>query len=454
LGARAVAFLVLGSLPGRKESNMKDLVPKAPLLFLSVPTPNEWKSKSYVGKFFVQRSSDRVLTRIDDLVSGLNRSGLDDGSRKYLLAELYYSTNYWLNYCEGNPNVQLERRQAVRALKEVVERTLAKSLGAAPLLVGPELEKHYGCSLTFHGIYKDETDEPRYFKEREKRERYKIFFRDGKALWHEWWMSQTSKLKPVDTKEACQRSSFSLQQQEGGPLLSGYGFLVMTSYRDIYVAPHRMDAIAPGMPKFHSTIPAGKSVQFAGSILIQGGIVKAIRNDSGHYHPDDTFFINILEQLRTVGVRLKGVQLFNYKGEDVSKDAEDYLNKRGNWGKIEERVKQSQRHQSAMAFRTSALLSRNKSMYEMLNRVEYGKPEPQGLPVLLQLLFEERYDGLKGDMRYQGTPPGSLWTTAWTDVLEGLFKYFEIDDKKKAAAWKAKLDHYKLAPPVPPRHPT
>jgi len=146
-----------------------------------MPTWNEWKSKSYVDKFSVRRSSDRVLTRIDDLVKGLNRPGLDDGSRKYLLAELYYSTNYWLNYCEGNPNVQVQRRQAVRALKEVVERTLAESLGVGPGLVGPELAKHYGCSLTFHGIYKDEHDTPRYFTQREKRERYKIFFRDGKA---------------------------------------------------------------------------------------------------------------------------------------------------------------------------------------------------------------------------------------------------------------------------------
>ncbi len=432
---------------------MPDREGKSPQFFTSIPSPNEWRRLSYVNDIRVRRATDRVLTRIDDLVKSLSRSALDDGARKYLLAELYYSTNYWLRNSEGNPEMHKDRRSAVGALFGCSERALAKALGVPLSLVGPKLEKHYACSLSAHGIYSDSTDVPRYFTEREKREKYKIFFQNGLALWHMWWTSESGGLVPVDSQKAYARSdSLGVQGGAQGSLMDGFGFLVMSRYRDIYVAPHRPSSNKSNQsfPKYHSTIPAGESVQFGGSIKIEGGKVKGICNDSGHYAPSDKFFINILEHFKTVGVPLKGVKLYDHEHNELPGDAEEFLRSGGNWDNVQARknLNVANRLQSSRFIRPGMLVENN----PILDKVQQHQADPPGLQQTLSKLFAQRYDVLKHIPQNSGTPPRSLWTEAWTGVLQDLIMLYASERTMlhKRKAWEQKLDAYKLTPPAPP----
>ena len=58
---------------------------------------------------------------------------------------------------------------------------------------------------------------------------------------------------------------------------------------------------------FHSSYLAGDTVLCTGSLLIELGVVKAIKNDSGHYQPTVFHLVNVVRTLQMHGVDVSQV---------------------------------------------------------------------------------------------------------------------------------------------------
>ena len=119
------------------------------------------------------------MKRMDDLVWSLNKGSIDDGQRKYFLCELFFTTNYWMrNHCAGLAKQHLE--EPVAALRNYVQRALAKTFGCSRIMVPAMLQKHFGCSMTAHGIFADSGEAPRSFEERAKLENLRFTSRTAR----------------------------------------------------------------------------------------------------------------------------------------------------------------------------------------------------------------------------------------------------------------------------------
>ncbi len=394
-----------------------------PLYYHSFPTPNQWSIDSHSKEYRQQRKKDRVIARMDDLVRSL-RGPIDDGRRKYLLCELFFTTNYWIsNNCVGPTLASLYMGEPVAALRNYVQRALAKAFGCSRLMVPAVLQKHYGCSITAHGIYADTNDVPRSFEQRAMLEKFKVYFENGKALWNTWWTQADSDLVPVNTFRA-----YDCSGDERDHLRDRHGFFVMTLYRDLYVAPHRPTLKA--FPKFHSTIPEGTAVQCSGSILIVEGKVKEITSASGHYKPDKLFFVNVLEQLKTVGVgTLKNIALYDYDNEVIAKNAEEYLKQYGRWNAVDERgrIISGARTNEAAAIRGQLHARR-------LEELTIGRTKDKALEAVFAEAFEKA----------RQIEPGALWTKTWKGVLDDLIAF-------SGGGWyQKKKTEYQSKPPFPP----
>jgi hypothetical protein len=59
----------------------------------------------------------------------------------------------------------------------------------------------------------------------------------------------------------------------------------------------------------HSTLLAGKPVAFAGELLVEDGVIKAISNKSGHYFPPTEVVAQLLTQLAKEGIDVSSIRL-------------------------------------------------------------------------------------------------------------------------------------------------
>lgn len=413
---------------------MNPTTKKPPIYYHTLPTLDQWSVDSWCKDYGQQRNSDPVIVRMDDSLRSL-RGPVDDGRRKYLLCELFFTTNYWIrNNCEGPTLARLYLGEPVAALRNYVQRALAKAFGCSRIMVPAMLQKHYGCSMTAHGVYADTGEAPRSFTERANLERFKIYFQSGKAYWHAWWTQADSDLVPVNSAKAYQGSG-----DEAEHLPKQHGFFVMTLYRDMYVAPH---AKIRSFPKFHSTVPQGAAVQCSGSILIVEGEVKEITSASGHYKPDKLFFVSVLEQLKTVGVPTpNNIVLYDYDYELVSKNADEYLKQYGIWKSVDERgrIISGARKNEAAAIRGQLLVKR-------LEELQIGRTQDQALEALFAEAFE------KARQFSPGNP--ALWTRTWKGVLDDLIAFVSegnLPAAKRDAWYQKKKTEYASRSPVPPR---
>jgi hypothetical protein len=118
-----------------------------------------------------------------------------------------------------------------------------------------------------------------------------------------------------------------------------YGFFVLTMSRDLYMAKHR-----PYTPEkrtedgrillseavngfYHSAYVGGEPVVCSGTMLIQMGLIKAIRFNSGHYQPHANNYRALLMALRMWAVPLDRVVFEDFNGWligfDPSKTVQD-----------------------------------------------------------------------------------------------------------------------------------
>jgi len=95
-----------------------------------------------------------------------------------------------------------------------------------------------------------------------------------------------------------------------------FGGFIMTHDHDVYMAKHTVGEEDSFSGIFHSSYTAGDPVLMAGTMLIEGGAVKAVRSDSGHYLPKEMNMANCLKGLAMLGVSLANVHVLDHNGKD------------------------------------------------------------------------------------------------------------------------------------------
>jgi hypothetical protein len=81
----------------------------------------------------------------------------------------------------------------------------------------------------------------------------------------------------------------------------GWAIYVMDSGGKIYAHRHMVSRF------HHSSFLAGGDVAGAGEIKVERGELKGISNKSGHYRPGPEHLVQVLQELRSRGVKLEGV---------------------------------------------------------------------------------------------------------------------------------------------------
>jgi hypothetical protein len=240
-----------------------------------------------------------------------------------------------------------------------------------------------------------------------------------------------------------------------------WAYLALSFDRVLYIGPHVADQYHKTMPVFHTSYLAGVPVQFAGSIHIVEGIVRGVANDSGHYHPNAKFFVNILAQLKTVGVNLKTVKLYDYEGNEIMRRngkpyrADHYLAEKGNWEFVLERGAEY-----LLDSRQLRIAEVGKKMFKRIyprdnpsNLTESFSRQPQSATKenLTRLAVEQFI--LKTRKLPQGEVGGqNLWVSTWRGICYAMIVFMQDDDKSVQKERK-KWEQWKRTPPTKPPRP-
>jgi hypothetical protein len=158
----------------------------------------------------------------------------------------------------------------------------------------------------------------------------------------------------------------------------------------------------------HSTPLAGAPVAGAGHLVTEGGKVKEIHDDSGHYKPSAEFTLQVVQQLEALGVSLRdNKKLTDEKGVDVT---EEYKAK---YKEIQQRIgalqaaydKEKQKLGTAFnpAKLNPALIGFRADIQKNLAELRALGVAPANRPAVVQLqgktgLSAEEFQGVKGDL--------------------------------------------------------
>jgi hypothetical protein len=295
-------------------------------MYQTIPHVNTWKSDSKI--LIGSRTKDRFLTRIDNLVKALGTCA-DEGEKTCLQAELYFATNYWLRNFRRNRSMSSGRESTVRDLFRCNARVLAKRLSHGSVQTLPNfLEFHFGRKMELHSYRTDVLAGAAIYMSRAQIEKYRLSFEhDGRAFQIQWWAD--GKREHADTSLVYPR----IGEDARNGMRADWAFVVMSMSHDIYMGPHVAAEMGAKTGFYHSTYLSGKSVLFAGSMLIVDGWVKAVRPDSGHYKPSEQHAVNLLKHLKLLGVPINDLEYWDFAGEK-SYDALDVLKWNGDVEKL------------------------------------------------------------------------------------------------------------------------
>jgi hypothetical protein len=317
-----------GRLAANTRKFTENIITSMALEYSDIPTLETWKKDSSVA--LAVRSKDQILTRIDELVDACGKAA-DGGAWLYLATDLFFTLDFWLKTQKTNSNLEKGREPAVMALYKCVVNWLCFSFGCTVNVLPRELEYYFGREMGFHGTKLDTALDCAQYLKRSEARKYKLFFKDGLAYQFPWWDSSArvgkAKFSLAQSKRAYEPAVFS-----GGHRV-GWGGFAMSMGRDIYMAKHHC---TKGFGKngnfYHSSYLGGDAVMCAGTMHIEDGIIKGLSTDSGHYRPDNTHVLNLLQALKMYGVNLGTIQVQDHMGQAylVGK-ADVFLANKGNW---------------------------------------------------------------------------------------------------------------------------
>jgi hypothetical protein len=296
-----------------------------PPTYQAIPTLSRWHRDTSAGA--AVRYNDTILTNIDELLREYDshRQGFDALAAA---SGLYFSIDYWLKVYGKTPTMNQAHAPAVEALYKAVVNTLAGLFHCTVNVLPRELETMFGRELSPDGVRVDITDRAAKYMERARANMYRLTFISGKAFQYPWYERIPSRpLVPVQSRLCASPGS----HIEAVPGFDHFAFFAMSMSRDIFMARH---VSATGVGKrngvYHSAYLAGGAAMAAGSMLVEGGVIKAVRSDSGHYHPSASNMVSLLRALQMYGVPIAQINVIDHSGT-VETDAPLYLAEHGNW---------------------------------------------------------------------------------------------------------------------------
>jgi hypothetical protein len=302
--------------------------------FIVFPGLKVWKEASSTA--FGTRSKDPILTRMDDLVSLLE--GFKDQS-EWLMCDLYFVTDYWLRHQPTNPLMEAGRRSAVQGLFERTVQSLCAQFKCGINGLPRELQLAFGTEITAHGHTVDNISKAADKLGPQDLALRRLWFKDGLAYQWDWWNQPNPQLAKRVLADSA-NSTFS-------QFLPGWTGFAMTTSRDIYVTTHRYTANRKPeeLNFYHTSYLGGAPVACCGSLLIERGVIAAVKTDSGHYKPHFAQVMNLVSALRMWNASTFRLRIYNFAEElannggqpaapgalMVGSDLCDYERAHGNW---------------------------------------------------------------------------------------------------------------------------
>ena len=283
--------------------------------YKEIPKPSTWKSDSSV--FMATRKSDIVLDRIDHLIAAYHKT-IEAPLKFVYLSDIFMTADYWLKLLGmkqsgAKVHIDLEtgREKPMWALYRCAAAQLRKTLGCTINGLPRELELMWGRSLSWCGVDVDMKKQCAEYISRSEAAKYRLWFRNGMAWMLPWWNTSGGD-KP---ELANSRHAYDAKAMAKRIDAKDYGFFVLTMSRDLYMAKHRVFG-GEGNPGFyHSSYVAGDSVQCSGTMLIEGGVVKRIRLNSGHYMPHESNLRALIMALRMWQVNCEAIVFEDFEGK-------------------------------------------------------------------------------------------------------------------------------------------
>jgi hypothetical protein len=314
-----------------------------PKAYTATPTLAQWQKDSSVS--LARRSDDDILTRIDQLIGAYETCG-SDYARLQLKSDLFFTLDYWLKVHTSKRGMSKARQPAIYELYKFTAHSLAAMLSCTINTLPEYLERHFGRKRSYHGEHLDIVGNLATYLSRAEVDKYRITFRKGKAYMFDWpgkgqeatvpnkkgQLVSGEKQKPSGMKLVLADSASAANPGVFGR--GRWGGFAMSMGRDLFMARHHNDTGAAGPGDngnfYHSSYLAGDAVLCAGTILIENGYIRGVRNDSGHYQPDAKNLVSFLQALMMQGVNVQTVLVYDFIGKHCA-NGNEFLANGGVW---------------------------------------------------------------------------------------------------------------------------
>lgn len=271
-----------------------------PELGSDIPPINLWKNKSSVW----HASREAIMLHIDNSLEAYNRAPAGRSMQTTtLLAELYFSIDFWLKECQrGSKQITSGRQEVVIELYKLVVKKLCFVTMHTPNTLARWLVETYGKSMGDHGYKKDYQQRSAQYLDNKSVKKHRLEFKSGLAYQQAWWRNSVE-LEVVDTVT---NTAAAAVGKTMFPAEVGHQGYVLSMSRDFYMMQHNTPvagAIETG--SFHSSYFAGEPVLCAGTLLVRAGKVIRVTTASGHYEPGISHLHNAVATLLMLGVEME-----------------------------------------------------------------------------------------------------------------------------------------------------
>lgn len=283
-----------------------------------IPSLLAWQAQTRVGQF----RRDELLVQIDETIDAYWRAA-EGWARLALLGRLYFLSDFFLKSVSQTDRVDYAHRaSAVQGLFVTVVDKLCKCFECTVNMLPRMIEEIWGRILTPHG-YETDMDQtarggiPTVVKyiDAAKRDFYRVRIQGGRAEMRDRTQKKLVRWVPADTRGI--GWEYDPIYKLAPMMAPGYAGFALSMGREFYTAHHKGAFDEKNF--FHSSYLSGGAVLCTGTWLIENGVVKAIKNDSGHYQPTIEHLINAVEalQMRGVNPKLLTVTAVPYSWADV-----------------------------------------------------------------------------------------------------------------------------------------
>lgn len=270
---------------------------------------------------------DRILEYIDLLITQNSRNP-EAFQGALNTSNLFFTCDYWLK--ENRNPFQNPIHKTVKDLYVFLAHHLSAYFKCTINALPRELELTFGREMTSLGRKVDLGQQAAKPYEAARPEEYRLIFRYGRAYQIPATGVNKGQLVLVNSSDYYESGTGLIMN--GDIWRDGTGFFVLTMSREIYMMKHAAGKARMRDGIYHSAYTGGQPVMCAGSMKIVSGIITMVRNDSGHYKPQDTNLVMLLQTLEMQGVALEHVHVADYRGQDPNPPtAREFLKHNGDW---------------------------------------------------------------------------------------------------------------------------